>query len=340
MNETIEQRIFNCSRKLYNMAPWKYMLETDVFGIKIPGKNKIYFVSIMGSAREMFAISAYEGDIGLQMFWELQEKNSGLQPWAIFDIPHMMLSFQEKYTAESDRLNIFLPEGVNTDQEFVPVLDKVVPGLVYFPPEGTDLDDFLVILEQSAEILERASEDKYFLMPEGFDDDEYLVRESRSYPSGEKWSDFYRKIPPRNIFYSRKYSEGLLTNLLSIRKTNDIYQIDLVMLPSPVLDKGPKGYFAYALLITNSETGAVDGCKLLTPFPNLHSMQESVPEQVLKLLNRMTRIPRTMEIRTALLDALLTSFLKKAGIEIRKVNKLESIDNAVNSLVSHFNRSI
>ena len=333
MNKSVKERIYNYCCELYKMAPWEYMLETDVFGVKLPGRNKNYYISIMGSAGKMKAISAYEGDIALQMFWEIQKKDSGLQPWAILDIPHTMLSFPDRHLAMSEKMNIFLPDGINANGEFVPVIDKVVPGLVYFPPTETDLEDLLIILEQSVKVLNRASENNFFLMPEGYD--EYLIRESKPAATGLKWGDFYRKINSRNILYSRKYSEEMLFNLIKIRKTGNIFQLDLIMLPRPVMDKGPRGYFAYALLLTDSETGDIEGCKLLTPFPDLHSMHESVPEHVLELLNKLPVVPRQIKVRTGLMDALLTSLLEKAGVEVKKVRKLDGIDRALNNLMSH-----
>ena len=320
------------------MAPWEYMYETDIFGVNIPGNNRTYFVSVMGSAGQMPALAAYDGAGALQMFWELQEEDSGLQPWAIVDIPHFLLSFPGKDFPDPGKLNHFKPDGVNSDEGVIPVIDKVVPGFVYFPPEGKDLDDLLFVFEQSIEVLKRASEDKYFLMPDGFTDDDYLVRESKSGPAGHRWSDFYRNIPPRKIVYSGKYSKKLLTSLSNTSKTREIVQLDLVLVPNPVMDKGPKGYFAYALLITNVETGSIDGLKLLTPFPNLHAMHESVPEHVLKLLINMPRVPRVIEVRTSLMTTLLTSLLKRAGIIVRRVDKLESIDNAAESFIYYLDK--
>ncbi len=49
MNHTVEQRIFNRAKEFYEMAPWEYMYETDVFGVKIQGNNKIYFTSFSPS---------------------------------------------------------------------------------------------------------------------------------------------------------------------------------------------------------------------------------------------------------------------------------------------------
>ena len=164
MNDTVEQKIFNRVKELFRMEPWEYMYETDIFGMKIPRSNKIYFVSVMGSAGQMPALSAYDGYAALQLFWEMQEEDSGLQPWAIIDIPHLMISVPGKDCPHLDRLNVFLPEGINTEEGFVPVIDKVIPGFVYSPPEGRDLDDLLIILEQSIDVLKRASKDKFFLI--------------------------------------------------------------------------------------------------------------------------------------------------------------------------------
>jgi len=49
----IWKEIFHLSEELYIQAPWTYMAETDIFGVRTPGSGKTYFISIMGSAGEL-----------------------------------------------------------------------------------------------------------------------------------------------------------------------------------------------------------------------------------------------------------------------------------------------
>jgi len=46
-------RVFSAAEKIKEMKPWEWMAETDIFGIRIPETERIYFISVMGSAGEV-----------------------------------------------------------------------------------------------------------------------------------------------------------------------------------------------------------------------------------------------------------------------------------------------
>jgi len=54
-------RIYDLARDFRKLSPWDYMNEDEIFGIKIPDNDRIYFISIMGSLGEVFALTSYEG---------------------------------------------------------------------------------------------------------------------------------------------------------------------------------------------------------------------------------------------------------------------------------------
>ncbi len=62
-------------------APWEYLQEDDVFGVQVPGKDLVYFVSVMGGAGEFQGLSFYKGYEGLMSFLEFRaeiDRLSGL----------------------------------------------------------------------------------------------------------------------------------------------------------------------------------------------------------------------------------------------------------------------
>ena len=86
-------------------------------------------------------------------------------------------------------------------------------------------------------------------------------------------------------------------------------QMDMFMLPSPVKERGRKGYFPFVLLLVDKETGMVTGMEMLTPEPDLQTMHESVPQKVLEKFGELGFRPERTEVRPGLLHGLVEGAL-------------------------------
>ena len=69
------RKLYEAAIRVKTLAPWEWMTETHIFGVKNPEKEEIGFISIMGMAGEHYAISVYLGAEGLYGFWGLQDKD-------------------------------------------------------------------------------------------------------------------------------------------------------------------------------------------------------------------------------------------------------------------------
>ena len=53
------KKLYEMADRLKELAPWEWMDESQIFGVKNPETGEIGFVSIMGMAGEHFAVSVY-----------------------------------------------------------------------------------------------------------------------------------------------------------------------------------------------------------------------------------------------------------------------------------------
>src|SRR5213593_4272275 len=58
---------------IQQLAPWEFMNETDLFGVKDPDTGELGFVSVMGALGEYTAIAVYRGAEGLYAWREFEE---------------------------------------------------------------------------------------------------------------------------------------------------------------------------------------------------------------------------------------------------------------------------
>lgn len=74
------RHLYEAAIRIKDVAPWTWMVETDVFGVQNPETGDLGFVSVMGIRGEHFAVSLYLGAKGLFGFWEFEENSDDMSP--------------------------------------------------------------------------------------------------------------------------------------------------------------------------------------------------------------------------------------------------------------------
>ncbi|MFC2116939.1 DUF6930 domain-containing protein [Bacteroidota bacterium] len=328
-------RMYSLAKDIYNLAPWNWLYEDDIFGVKMPYSGQIHFISVMGSAGDFTAISAYKGSRALQQFSELYEKEDRRQmSESVLTIPHIMLSFEDRNLLRPEHHEQIKASGLKfRGAGSWPVLDEIIPGYVPAKPAGNSLSEAVLIYEQVLDVAKRAEKNAEFILPESYDDDVFLIREKTTKNPDSAWTDRYRTILMETVMYRVKFPEEMLPALNALPRKPNTLQLDLALIPAPVKDNVSPGYFPFLLLLCNKKSGMVEAMQTLPPKPDLDSMYESLPQQVMELLMKINYTPRKMEIRSEILLLLMPDLLGKAGIEIVKSNVLESVDEAVDNLM-------
>lgn len=339
-NAELLKEIYSMSGQIWDMKPWKQLYETDVFGVRIPGTDRIYFISVMGSEGEFVALSAYKGFRGLYQFHEFLENAQSMRPETIQIIPHIMLSYciwdeLSDLQKESYRISGF----TFGDTASWPRLDEIEPA--YFPelPGGDSLSDVKVLLEQVIQVLPGAIRDKSILHREHEANNEILVRRASGTAGNLTWKDTYEPEVSEESFveYKLKYSKEGVDAVSKLPEARAVLQLDLFMLPNQVLEKGKRGFFPFALLILDKNRGVVPCMQTLSPEPDLHSMYELLPQMVLDEIKKLGYRPTRFEVRAGIPFTLLEEPLKQANCRVLQVKRMPRMDEMAESLISHLN---
>ena len=59
---------FEKSQAVYQLEPWKYCADSDVFGVLVNETQELHFVSVMGGAKQCFGLATYRGIAGLDLY--------------------------------------------------------------------------------------------------------------------------------------------------------------------------------------------------------------------------------------------------------------------------------
>jgi len=332
------RKIYLLAAEIRKLSPWKWMYESDLFGVKIPGTDRVYFISIMGSEEAFFALSAYKGYQGLSQFLEFQENVDFLPPETILTIPHLMMSFVDREELSGEHLASIKESGVTfRGRGNWPHLEDFEPAYTPVLPEGETLSDIPILLGQVVEVIRRAEKDTGFLLRDHEIYDDILVRTPSETPEATTWKDVYESFDAKRD--SRKfkltYRNDTQKNVSQLPEAEAVLQMDLVLLPAPVMETAKRGFFPFALLLVDKGRGVVPAMQTLSPEPNLHAMYESVPQKVLEELAKLKYRPTRIEIRSELLYSLVNNSLKGAKVKLRQVKGMPQMDEFIASLVSH-----
>ena len=329
--------IYKQAEKFYKLSPWKWLFETEVFAIRSPETNRIYFISILGNSGIEYALIAYEGTTALGQFWEFQSKHANLPSEFILTIPHTMLSFVEADMLPDDQKKQIGLSGIAFNQNALPLLTRCVPGFVPASPDIESLNDFNIIFEQALHVLNRTKQDAYFLHTEEQTDDDYLVRNPIKTGNQIYWEDAYERITIDSEFYKIKFPEEILTSYIHLPKVKDIYQLDARIVYNPVRDGEHPDYYPFLLMVVHKKTGMVVGFKLLQPIIGFEKMLSSIPHEVMKIFLQAGQRPYSVEVINNRIYNILKKVSSKLNLNVTLVRKLIQYDKAYNSFADHLN---
>lgn len=325
-------KLHRLGQELFSLSPWKYLYETDLFGIKIPDSGSEYFISIMGSNHEVYALAAYEGADALGRFWDLVNSDGILPPETILTIPHYLISLDDRDMVPDDQVKIIKELGLTyRGKNAWPVFNRIDAGFFPATPKGEQLDELQVIMEQSLDVLKRVADDPSFIHSDDEPEDDYLFREATV--TGEKiqWKDVHRTVAETSTEIRYEYDPALIPLMQSMMNHRIPLQADLVLLPRPVHEKGSRPYFPAMLLLVDGKSGMILGADIIPPKPDYHSILSRIPQTMLKRLTGAKLCPVSIKYRNPDMESALEFISGQSGIKIEFSPKLPALDKALRS---------
>jgi len=297
--DTTLTKAYHLAGRLKELAPWSYMDETEIFGVRIPDTGKQYFVSIMGAAGEHYGMAAYEGTEGLMGFWELQQPETWVRPSEMLLIPHLQVSFENPEMIDEPVRNKmkelgFEFRGSNACPDFLHVIPAFVPGM----PDEEALNDMVTLMEQALEVFERAKTGTEFIYPENFDEDCYLVRAvDGSDANHGQWQDITWCLESPKTELKMVYDPRERNKVSGLPRSKDTLQADIALLSKQISEPGKKPYFASMYVVVSKQQGTVLDFELLSPEDGVDAMHSRFPDLLIKSMLKLKMQPDSIEMR-------------------------------------------
>jgi hypothetical protein len=338
MSDITLSKACQLSTRLNEMAPWNYLEEIEVFGVRMPDSGKQYFVSIMGAAGEHYGMAAYEDVQGLLSFWDLQQPARWMRPSELLLIPHLMVSFENRDMIDPpDRKKMkelgFSFRGRNA----WPLFRHVIPGFLPFMPEDEALDHLVIVMEQAINVFERAKTGIGFIHPENMDENVYLVRAMSGQESGPgQWNDTYWQMELPKMNHQMNFIARERDKISSLPKSRDTFQADIALLSYQIAEPGKKVFFASMYLFVSKKYGTVLDFNLLTPIDGVNAMHARFPDLLIKSILKMNIQPAAIEIRHPVFYQMAKQVLHTTKLQIHQKPVLSQLEDALQSFEASF----
>jgi hypothetical protein len=332
------KRLYLSADRIWDIAPWNFMFEDQLFCMMLPDNQTTYFISVMGSGGEHVAVSVYQGIEEYWKFFDLLNNATAGNPGKILEIGQLQVSFENQSYIEKEDIAIIkeLGHGYNDPKRF-PLFRSFRDG--YFPwylePEEVRL--LSTILELAADIFLRIQSG--FELPDDLED-KFFLRYGELHNGEIIWKEKIIEVDfPPEIIPAYQPDEKLLKKIQSLPESNHLFEFDYSLLLNPIQDnKSLRPYYGTMALLVDHRTGMVLGSDIFGDRCNSSQRLMKAPGVLLKLLSQQKARPKGIDLVRPELNEMMDPVFERLGIRIRLADELPMLDEAREALQENLRR--
>ena len=326
-------RLYELAAELKKLAPWEWMDESEIFGVENPETKEIGFVSVMGMLGEHLSVGVYLGAEGLYDFWDFQEAGPTAEPFALFEIPQLQVSFENREDIEKQDREMITQLGLKfRGKQNYPIFQSIRPRFMPWFITSGEAQILIYAIEQTLDVAPRVRENPNFLPTEK--DEVYLVRAAEKQGKTLVWRDEMREIPPpADQEFVINIPLALVDKLKAFpQNKNFVLEIDLFYAPTPVGEKGKRPYIPRMLMLADASSGMIAGFQLIQPQEDDLENYTAIGEHLFAELQKLNVRPREIRVASDALFELLKGLNQKLNIKLRQSDDLRAIEAAKEGL--------
>ncbi len=336
------QQLYEQAAAFKQLAPWGWMYDSEVFGVKDGDREEVGYCCVLGHRKEVFALVVYLGSEGLKTHQRIQSGEvSGDDDEALYRQKCLMASFEDRQSLDKEDLRVIkeLHLTFRGKNEW-PMFRNYEPGYAPWYLTNKEARFLSLALEQTIEVARRLQGNSDLLTPpaEGL----FLVRVPQDQGDKTAWKDTWLEPAPLDLSMSepmpdRRGGESTCPPLSEIRlkkirqnasRTKQSWELDCFYSPSPVTDKG-RPYFPVLCLCADSDSSFVLDFHL---SENRECARREYPEKLLDILEKHGTLPDRFLVRSQEVSDLVRPIAEYLGMEVEHRDVLEAIDEVRESM--------
>ena len=331
-------RLYTAAIHFKKLAPWQWMDDSQLFGVRDPETGEIGYCCVMGILGEVLALGLYTGGRGLHSFLLVRDddvsNDSGSDDPMEFLATQklLMLSFEDRDGLTEDDRKILRGLGLKFrgSQEW-PMGRSYRPGFQPWFLSGPEARFLATALEQAVEVSKRCRDDEELLQHANAGT--YLVRSFSEGLAGREWKDEWitpKREPPAPL----KPPPVQLDVVAGLRKTasrlSTSWEIDCFFMPGAIRESTyDRPTLAVLFLIVEARDGMI-----VTGEPILYPDRETEVSRAFQKAVTAYGLPAEVKVVRDELFALLQPLCAALDIKITRVKALQALSEARDAMQS------
>lgn len=334
------RKLYELAQQVYELEPWTWMTEVELFGVQDPISGEVGYVSVMGAAGEHFAIAVYRGKQSIHQFLYIQDSYAlGEEDLAldVLEIPQLQLSFEDREALETKDRTVIKELGLKfRGHNAWPLFRVVEPGWLPWFIKEEDARFLIPVLEQVLAFAPRVKETNTFF--DSFQEQRFLIRVAHQVEQKLVWEDqmtYVPFVPPEPL--KIPIDARLLIQFSKLPTSKATIEFDVFNMMSPTLDDDRRPFLPYMLLMVDAKSGTIIGQEIFRPEPDIDSIWMRVPNSLMEqCINGLRARPVAIHVGSEYLYGICQALAKQMSVKILLKEELPALDEAIESLIGMF----
>lgn len=329
-------QLYDLADQLYRVAPWQWMLESPVIGVKHPESGEMGYLSVMGAAGNHRSIALYLGENALDRFNLIQEAGGLGIDLSQEDVMALILESRQVQVSFADRDELFKPElaeikalGRKYRGGNWPCFRSFKAGWAPLIADGVERAWLRIGMEQLLAVAPGLQGDYFgdsLVGPKG----EVFSRECKD----EVWTDTWTPAQEGIFAYPTPEPQEFLATKVGMHKVKQHLECQFQIIPNPIGTPGRSATFPYFLCVVDAESGMVLGMEILSVEKQAYDeLIASVPDCFLRLCDRHSIRPASIRVATQTTQALLEKTAKIIKVPLLRQPSLPLLNEAITGMM-------
>lgn len=324
--------LYETALEFKELAPWNWMYDTDIFGVKDPVSGKIGYCCIMGAVGEYYSLGLYSGSEGLHGLSSiLSGEFSEFKDEALYIQNCLMASFEDRKYLQKQDLQQVKALGLKfRGHNAWPMFRSYMPGFIPWYLKSDEVSFLTVALQQAMDVSLRFKKDPD-LLGDHPSKNYFFVRVPDK--SGENiiWKDEWLEPLPLKMEEAQAIpvEETTLNRLKKARmQRKGIWEIDLFYVPAIIREKEERPYYPYMSLVADHNSSFILDFQLEKDAAS----KSTFPVKFADLIENAKVMPDELLVKRYDVYRIMEPLSAELGIEINMVESLPALEYAQESM--------
>src|SRR5688572_19998815 len=187
------RHLYDAALKFRALEPWKWMTDDQLFAVRDPESGETGYCCVLGSLDEVYALSVYPGELGLDAYLRMESNGPGPGYWDLrLFMRCINAEFEDRSALEPADAKIVKALGLRgRGRKSLPWFRSHEPFKFPWFLSAIEARFMTVMLEQSLDVCDRARTDKSLIIVG--EDAPLLTRVRQGQTEDGRWED--KRVP-------------------------------------------------------------------------------------------------------------------------------------------------